>query len=93
VNLFPLNSYNASCYFAPLLLRVPETDTLVALAEARLFSCDDAGAKRIAMRRSVDGGRSWAPTRWIWNDTALAVPYVGARRVPKMHMDRSSSCV
>ena len=72
VNLFPVHSNNVSCYFAPLLLRVPRTDVLIALAEARMFSCSDGGAKRIAMRRSKDNGQSWAATQWIWNDTSLS---------------------
>eukprot|EP01045_Picozoa_sp_COSAG04_P006579 COSAG04_NODE_326_length_16774_cov_39.129115_3_plen_179_part_00 len=36
-----------------------------------MFSCNDGGPKRIAMRRSQDSGVTWEPTQWIYNDTAL----------------------
>ena len=36
-----------------------------------MFSCNDGGPKRIAMRRSPDSGATWEPTQWIYNDTAL----------------------
>ena len=72
VNLFPRGEHNVSCYFGPILFPVvPDTAVLVALTEARLFSCNDQGPKRIAMRRSEDNGASWAPIQWIFNDTVL----------------------
>ena len=71
VNLFPRGEHGVSCYFGPILFPIPGTAVLVALTEARLFSCNDQGPKRIAMRRSADSGSTWAPIQWIYNDTAL----------------------
>ena len=71
VSLFPRGEHNVDCYFGPILFAVPGSSTLVALTEARLFSCNDAGPKRIAMRRSIDHGLTWEPITFIWNDTAL----------------------
>ena len=71
LNLFPRGHEDVDCYFGPILFAVPRTSVLVALAEARLFSCNDAGPKRIAMRRSEDYGSTWSGISFIWNDTSL----------------------
>ena len=71
INLFPRGEHNVSCYFGPILFPIPGSKVLVALTEARLFSCNDQGPKRIAMRRSTNSGSTWAPISWIYNDTSL----------------------
>ena len=71
VSLFPRGEGNVDCYFGPILFAVPGTSTLLAFTEARLFSCNDAGPKRIAMRKSEDHGLTWGTMSFIWNDTAL----------------------
>ena len=71
VSLFQRGEGGVDCYFGPILYSVPGTRTLIALTEARLFSCNDAGPKRIAMRRSTDSGITWGAMSFIWNDTAL----------------------
>lgn len=82
VDLFPRGSLDVECYFGPILYSLPQVagdedqgssaeTTLIALTEARLFSCNDGGPKRIAMRRSEDSGRTWSPIDFIWNDTTL----------------------
>ena len=61
------------CLFRiPVVLRVPGTRIVLAFAEARLgggAGCADGSGPAVAYRRSADGGRSWAPLRWIANDT------------------------
>eukprot|EP01052_Picozoa_sp_SAG31_P038846 SAG31_NODE_5267_length_2642_cov_2.352340_2_plen_312_part_00 len=91
VNLFPRGHGNVDCYFGPILFAVPHTSVLVALAEARLFSCNDAGPKRIAMRRSEDYGTTWSGISFIWNDTSLAtLPTKHARWVQWQAMGGTS---
>ena len=58
INLFPRGALDVECYFGPLLFAIPHTQTLIAMTEARLFSCNDGGPKRIALRRSEDNGPS-----------------------------------
>ena len=57
------------------MIAVALSSILVSMAccrwQARMFSCNDGGPKRIAMRRSPDSGATWEPTQWIYNDTAL----------------------
>lgn len=63
-------------YRIPVVLHVPETQVVMAFAEARLgaafepkVGCSDGAGPAVPMRRSTDGGESWAPMRWIANDT------------------------
>ena len=53
-----------ACYRIPLVLAVPERGArggvaLLAIAEARRWTCNDYGPKWIAVARSVDLGQSW----------------------------------
>ena len=42
--------------------------SLIALSEGRKLSSSDSGPKFLAMRRSVDAGKSWTPTSFIIDD-------------------------
>ena len=51
INLFPRGDQNIDCYFQPELLAVPNSSVLVAVAEARMFSCNDGPGTPGAVKR------------------------------------------
>ena len=57
------------CYKIPTLVKVPRSSTLLAIIEARRYSCDDHGWVDMLLRRSDDDGASWAPATLIWSNS------------------------
>jgi sialidase-1 len=65
------------CYKIPVLLRT-QKGTLLAMIEARKYSCDDHGYIDLLLRRSFDGGETWAPSALVHgNSTAKHWTSVG----------------
>ena len=58
-----------SCFRIPNILDADGKGTaLLAFTEARRKSCSDSGPKSLAMRKSIDGGASWQPTKFLVSD-------------------------
>jgi sialidase-1 len=55
----------------PTLLRIPNTTKLLAIIEARKYSCDDAGWIDLLMRHSPDNGKTWNKPQKLIKDVAL----------------------
>ena len=72
--LFPSGN-GIACYRIPVL--VTDGPTMLAFAEARVYSCSDHGPKHLAMRRSSDSGRSWDPITFIFSDPLHDASYDG----------------
>jgi sialidase-1 len=74
--LFENGANATACFRIPNVIAIgaanATTTTLLAFAEARRKSCSDKGPKSLAMRRSLDGGGSWEPTRFLVSDAAAA---------------------
>lgn len=75
--LFPFNESGTYAYRIPLLVPVAPAAapqeaggplTIMAFAEARVYSLSDHGPKRIAARRSTDGGATWGPITTVTSD-------------------------
>lgn len=60
-NLFCPGDLGYGCYKIPTLLRT-RNGTLLAMIEARKFSCDDQGYVDLRLRRSFDNGKTWGPS-------------------------------
>lgn len=54
------------CYKIPTILRTVN-GTLLAMIEARKFSCDDHGYVDLRLRRSFDQGRTWGPSLLMYS--------------------------
>ena len=65
--LFTRGDASVACYRIPIMLR-SSRGTLIVATEGRKNSCGDEGPKFIAIRRSLDGGATWLPAQFIWND-------------------------
>lgn len=81
-NLFPAGARGVHEYRIPLLLNIESASsaacgTLLAFAEARIFSSSDRGPKHIAMRRSTDCGVTWDPIQFIVSDNSTDPSYDG----------------
>lgn len=65
--LFESGSGGYKCYRIPALITTPR-GTILAFCEARKNGCGDSGDIDLAIRRSVDGGRSWTDMQIIADD-------------------------
>jgi len=57
------------CFKIPTLLRHSRNGTLIALIEARKFSCDDHGYVDLRLRRSFDSGQTWEASRLVHSNS------------------------
>ena len=67
-NLFCPGDNGYGCYKIPTFLRT-KNNTLLAMIEARKFSCDDQGWVDLRLRRSVDSGKTWGPSLLVHGDS------------------------
>ena len=56
------------CYKIPTILKTIK-GTLLAMIEARKYSCDDQGFVDLRLRRSSDGGKSWEKTELMYSNS------------------------
>mmetsp|Transcript_85885 Transcript_85885/g.223302 ORF Transcript_85885/g.223302 Transcript_85885/m.223302 type:complete len:368 (+) Transcript_85885:3-1106(+) len=63
-DLFCPGDEGYGCYKIPTLLRTVK-GTLLAMIEARKFSCDDEGYIDLRLRRSHDSGKTWGPSQLV----------------------------
>ena len=64
------------CYKIPTLLKTSK-GTLLAMIEARKYSCDDQGDVDLRLRRSVDEGQTWSPSVLMYSDSKTDWTTVG----------------
>jgi len=67
-NLFCPGDDGYGCYKIPSLHRTGN-GTLLAMIEARKFSCDDAGWVDLRLKRSFDEGKTWGPSILVHSDS------------------------
>ena len=60
------------CFKIPVILR-HSSGALIALIEARKYSCDDHGYVDLLQRRSFDNGKTWEPSRLVHGNSTEAV--------------------
>jgi sialidase-1 len=65
--LFKAGDEGYSCFRIPAIITTTK-GSLLAFAEARKKSCDDAGDIDLVMKRSEDGGKTWSKMTIVWND-------------------------
>ena len=70
-DLFCPGSEGYGCYKIPTILKTVK-GTLLAMIEARKYSCDDHGFVDLRLRRSLDGGRSWEPSQLMYSNSTEA---------------------
>ena len=56
------------CFKIPTILKTVN-GTLLAMIEARKYSCDDQGFVDLRLRRSFDGGKTWAPSQLMYGNS------------------------
>jgi len=56
------------CFKIPTILETSK-GTLLAMIEARKFSCDDHGYVDLLLRRSFDGGVHWEPMQLMYTNS------------------------
>ena len=56
------------CYKIPTILKTAK-GTLLAMIEARKYSCDDHGFVDLRVRRSTDGGNTWGPSQLMYSNS------------------------
>jgi len=64
VNVFCPGDQGYGCYKIPTLL-MTRNGTILAMIEARKFSCDDEGYIDLRVKRSTDSGKSWGPSQLV----------------------------
>ena len=80
-DLFCPGDDSYGCYKIPTLLR-HSSGALLALVEARKYSCDDHGYVDLRMRRSFDDGKTWQPSQLVYgNSTETQFTTVGDANV------------
>merc|ERR1712196_364196 len=67
-NLFCPGDLGYGCYKIPTFLRT-NNNTLLAMIEARKYSCDDQGWIDLRARRSTDSGKTWGPSLLVHGDS------------------------
>jgi hypothetical protein len=63
------NSRDATDYRIPIVMRIPGTDIVLALAENRGDGHGDAGRHSLAVARSADAGKTFSSVQNIYNDS------------------------
>jgi len=70
--LFTYDEASVGCYRIPIMMRTVKGTIIVAVEGRKLkrlrWTCDDAGPKFIAIRRSADDGVTWQPMQFVVND-------------------------
>src|SRR5262245_51907592 len=66
-SLFKRGEDSYHCFRIPSILVTPH-GAILAFAEARKNNCEDHGDVDLAMKRSLDGGRTWSRLRVIADD-------------------------
>lgn len=67
------NARDKTEYRIPVVLSIPGTQVVVALAENRGGGSGDSGRHQLAMARSTDSGATFAPVINIYSDSAATV--------------------
>jgi sialidase-1 len=65
--VFVSGQHGYHAYRIPSLL-VTKKGTLLAFCEGRKYGGDDSGDIDLLLRRSFDGGKTWAKTQVVWDD-------------------------
>jgi sialidase-1 len=66
ITIFQPGMEGYKCFRIPAV--VCTTSTVLAFAEGRRYSQSDTGNIDLVLRRSLDGGRTWAPLQVVWSD-------------------------
>ena len=56
------------CFKIPTVMQTMN-GTLLAMIEARKYSCDDQGFVDLVLRRSTDGGKNWEPAKVMYTNS------------------------
>lgn len=68
-DLFCPGDLGYGCFKIPTILNTAK-GTLLAMIEARKYSCDDHGFVDLHMRRSFDGGKTWTPSQLMYSNSS-----------------------
>jgi len=67
-NLYCPGDDGYGCYKIPTIMRTKK-GTLLAMIEARKYSCDDQGWVDLRLRRSFDEGKTWTPSQLVYGNS------------------------